>query len=138
MSSGRPSNRRRSRLALAWTAVETFGLNLVALATVLYAGWFLYIAFGLGTVTGADVELRILAGAVGASMAIVGVLMFARRREDLVAAALGAFTAASFGLGAAQMTQPDTSWRVLFPAAIFGGLLFGFLAFRGAFRRPTG
>lgn len=133
MSSGRRGDGRRS--PAVWTGVEALGLNLVAAGAVLYAGWFLYIALGLGTTTAADPELRILAGGLGAAVAVTGVLMFLRRREDLVGAALGAFTAAAFALGAAQMTQPDSAWRVLFPAAIFGSLLFGFLAFRGAFRR---
>jgi hypothetical protein len=126
---------RRQRPVQALDERGDARLNVVALATVLCAGWFLYIALGLGSVTAIDLELRILAGGVGAALAIAAVLVFLRRREDLVAATLGAFTAASFALGVAQMTQPDAAWRVLFPAALFGGLLFGFLAFRGAFRK---
>jgi hypothetical protein len=131
----RPGGRGGSGPSRLWTNADTLGLNVVAFATVLYAGWFLYIALGLGSVTAIDLELRILAGGVGAAMAIAAALMFLRRREDIVAATLGAFTAASFALGVAQMTQPDAAWRVLFPAALFGGLLVGFLAFRGAFRQ---
>jgi hypothetical protein len=125
----------RTDAASLWRRVEELGLAVVGLATVVYGGWFLYIALGLGTETSSDTELRVLAGAIGTATTIAGVLTLARRREDLVGGILGAFTAAAFTLGATQLIQPDESWRVMYPAAIFGGLLFGYLAFRGAFRR---
>ena len=91
-----------------WRRVEDLGLAIIGLATVVYGG---------------------------TATTIAGVLTLARRREDLVGGILGAFTAAAFTLGATQLIQPDETWRVMYPAAIFGGLLFGYLAFRGAFRR---
>ena len=65
---------------------------------------------------------------------LAGILALVRKREDLVGSIFGALTAAAFTLGAAQLIRPDQSWRVMFPAAVFGGLLLGFLSFRGAFR----
>ena len=96
-----------------------------------------YIALGFGAETSSDLDLRMLAGAVGTATVLAGILTLARRRSDLVGGVLGAFTAAAFTLGATQLLQPNQSWRVMFPAAIFGALLFGYLAFRGAFRRQA-
>ena len=53
----------RTDAAGLWRRVEEFGLAIVGLATVVYGGWFLYIALGLGTETSSDMELRVLAGA---------------------------------------------------------------------------
>jgi hypothetical protein len=113
---------------------QLLGLRAVGLLTALYGGWYLFIALGLGQATAGDADLRVLAGGVGAATVLAGLLALVRRREDLVGAILGGATAAAFALGAARMTQPDAQWGVLFPAAIFGGLLVGFLAFRDAFR----
>jgi hypothetical protein len=118
--------------------LERGGLTATGVLTVLFGGWFLYIALGLGETTTGDPDLRLLAGGVGAATVVAGVLAVAGRREDLVGSILGALTAAAFTLGATQLIQPESGWRVMFPAAIFGGLLLGFLAFRGAFRARTG
>jgi hypothetical protein len=90
----------------------------------------------LGEVTSVDVDLRLLAGAVGAATAVAGVLAILRLREDVVGAVLGALTAAAFTLGATSLLQPTSGWRVMYPAAIFGALLLGFLVFRRGFDRP--
>jgi len=123
--------------AALWRRVEDLGLAAVGLATVLYGGWFVYIDLGFGAETSSDLDLRMLAGAVGTATVLAGILTLARRRSDLVGGVLGAFTAAAFTLGATQLLQLNQSWRVMFPAAIFGALLFGYLAFRGAFRRQA-
>ena len=117
-----------------WRNAERIGLAFVGIGAVLYGGWFLYVAFGFGTVTSSDPDLRILSGGIGVATVLAGILALVRKREDLVGSIFGALTAAAFTLGAAQLIQPDQSWRVMFPAAVFGGLLLGFLSFRGAFR----
>jgi hypothetical protein len=126
-----PGSSRKRRL---WDEIEVAGLRLVGFATMLAGGVFLYIALGFGTRTGEDSDLRILSGLVGIATVLAGLLAVARLREDLVGSMLGGFTAAAFTIGAAQTTQPNAGWGVFFPAAIFGGLLVGFLALRGAFR----
>ena len=68
--------------------------------------------------------------------AVAGVLAILRAREDVVRAVLGALTAAAFTLGATSLREPTSGWRVMYPAAIFGGSLLGFLAFRRGFDRP--
>jgi hypothetical protein len=120
----------------SWQRAEEIGLSAVGVAAVVYAGWFEFIASGLGEVTSADVDLRVLAGAVGVATAVAGVLAIVRIREDVVGAVLGALTAAAFTLGATSLLQPTSGWRVMYPAAIFGGLLLGFLVFRRGFDRP--
>jgi hypothetical protein len=101
-------------------------------------GAFLYTALGFGHITSGDADLRVLAGGVGLATTLAGVLLFVRRRPDLVGTILGGSTAAAFALGAAQMTQPAASWSVMYPAAIYAALLLGFLAFRGALRSTAG
>ena len=120
----------------SWHRAEEIGLAIVGVVSILYAGWFEYIALGLGEVTSVDVDLRLLAGAVGAATAVAGVLAILRLREDVVGAVLGALTAAAFTLGATSLLQPTSGWRVMYPAAIFGALLLGFLVFRRGFDRP--
>jgi len=120
----------------SWHRAEDIGLAIVGGISILYAGWFEYIALGLGEVTSVDVDLRLLAGAVGAATAVAGVLAILRLREDVVGAVLGALTAAAFTLGATSLLQPTSGWRVMYPAAIFGALLLGFLVFRRGFDRP--
>lgn len=127
--------RGSSRWARLWDEFEELGLELVGLAIVIAGGVFLYIALGFGSRTGEDADLRILSGLVGVATVLAGILAMARVREDLVGAILGGFTAAAFTIGAAQRTQPTAGWSVFFPAAIFGGLLVGFLTFRSAFRK---
>jgi hypothetical protein len=124
-----------SRWGRSWRRIEEVGLQVVGFATVTAGGFFLYVALGLGARTGGDADLRILAGAVGIATIVAGILAIARLREDLVGSILGGFTAAAFTIGAAQMTQPTAGWSVFYPAAAFGGLLVGFLAFRDGFRR---
>lgn len=119
-----------------WHRAEEIGLAIVGVVSLAYAGWYVYIALGLGEVTSVDVDLRVLAGAVGVATAVAGVLAILRLREDVVGAVLGALTAAAFTLGAASLLQPTSGWRVMYPAAIFGGLLLGFLVFRRGFDRP--
>jgi hypothetical protein len=119
----------------SWHRAEDIGLAIVGGISILYAGWFEYIALGLGEVTSVDVDLRLLAGAVGAATAVAGVLAILRLREDVVGAVLGALTAAAFTLGATSLLQPTSGWRVMYPAAIFGALLLGFLVFRRGFDR---
>jgi hypothetical protein len=120
----------------SWHRAEEIGLAIVGAISILYAGWFEYIALGLGEVTSVDVDLRVLAGAVGIATAVAGVLAILRLREDVVGAVLGALTAAAFTLGATSLLQPTSGWRVMYPAAIFGALLLGFLVFRRGFDRP--
>ena len=120
----------------AWHRAEETGLAIVGIASVVYAGWFEYIALGLGEVTSGDVDLRVLAGAVGVATAVAGVLAILRLREDVVGAVLGALTAAAFTVGTASLLQPTSGWRVMYPAAIYGALLLGFLVFRRGFDRP--
>jgi hypothetical protein len=120
----------------SWHRAEEIGLAIVGAISILYAGWFEYIALGLGEVTSVDVDLRVLAGAVGVATAVAGVLAILRLREDVVGAVLGALTAAAFTLGATSLLQPTSGWRVMYPAAIFGALLLGFLVFRRGFDRP--
>ena len=116
-----------------WRRLEQGGLTATGVLAVVYGGWFLYIASGLGETTSDDPDLRVLAGGIGAATVLAGALAIVRKRADLVGSVLGALTAAAFTLGATQLLQPESGWRVMFPAAIFGGLLLGFLAFRGAF-----
>jgi hypothetical protein len=120
----------------SWQRAEEIGLAAVGVAAVVYAGWFEYIALGLGEVTSVDMDLRVLAGAVGAATAVAGVLALLRLREDVVGAVFGALTAAAFTIGATSLLQPTSGWRVMYPAAIFGAMLLGFLVFRRGFDRP--
>ena len=98
----------------SWHRAEDIGLAIVGGISILYAGWFEYIALGLGEVTSVDVDLRLLAGAVGAATAVAGVLAILRLREDVVGAVLGALTAAAFTLGATSLLQPTSGWRVMY------------------------
>lgn len=125
-----------SERSTSWQRAEEIGVSAVGVAAVVYAGWFEYIALGLGEVTSVDMDLRVLAGAVGVATAVAGVLAILRVREDVVGAVLGALTAAAFTLGATSLLQPTSGWRVMYPAAIFGALLLGFLVFRRGFDRP--
>lgn len=128
----RPSRRASD----TWSRVERLGLTATGVLALLYGGWFLYIALGLGESTSGDPDLRILSAGVGVATVLAGALAVTKTREDLVGSILGALTAAAFTLGATQLIQPDAGWRVMFPAAIFAGLLLGFLAFRRGFHRP--
>ena len=127
---------RETERPSSWQRAEEIGLAIVGVVSILYAGWFEYIALGFGEVTSVDVDLRVLAGAVGVATAVAGVLAILRLREDVVGAVLGALTAAAFTLGATSLLQPTSGWRVMYPAAIFGALLLGFLVFRRGFDRP--
>lgn len=120
----------------SWQRAEEIGLAAVGVVALVYAGWFEYIALGLGEVTSVDVDLRVLSGAVGAATAVAGVLAILRLREDVVGAVFGALTAAAFTIGATSLLQPTSGWRVMYPAAIFGTLLLAFLVFRRGFDRP--
>lgn len=110
------------------------GLQLVGVATIVVGLAFATITVGLGPRTAGDVELRILSGALAAATVTAGVLTLFRLREDLVGSVLGAFTAGAFTIAIAQSTRATADWSLFYPAATYGGLLFGFLAFRGAFR----
>ena len=72
----------------SWQRSEEIGLAAVGVAAVVYAGWFEYVALGFGEVTSVDMDLRVLAGAVGVATAVAGALAVLRVREDVVGAVL--------------------------------------------------
>jgi hypothetical protein len=121
------------RLAARWPEIERYGLISVGVAAIVVAFGWLAIAVNPSPEAQAAGDFRPFAAAIGLATLAAGLLAAVRRREDLVVSLLGGLTGASFAVGVALTTVPDARWTVFSAATLFGALLLGVLAFRGAF-----
>jgi drug/metabolite transporter (DMT)-like permease len=120
-----------------WPRIERYGLAAVAILDLVIGAAWLAIAANPSPEAQVAGDFRPFAAAVGLATIVAGGLAAARRREDLVVSILGGLAGASFAVALALTTLPETRWSVFSAATIYGGLVAGVLAFRGAFDRTA-